>query len=85
MCYYEVTLISIGLISIGQFLNGAIQTGLTKSSSHLKEVMKAMWKLFHDSPARRDEFIKVNGSAEFAHNFCPTRWTENQPVAEKAF
>ena len=65
-------------------LNGAIQTGLTKSSSHLKEVMKAMWKLFHDSPARRDEFIKVNGSAEFAHNFCPTRWTENQPVAEKA-
>ena len=33
---------------------------------------------------RRDEFIKVNGSAEFAHNFCPTRWTENQPVAEKA-
>ena len=38
----------------------------------------------HDSPARKDVFVKINQSEKFALRFCPTRWTENEDVAPRA-
>ena len=43
-----------------------------------------MWKLFHDSPARKETYIRVCSSEIFPLRFCPTRWTENVNVTERA-
>ena len=43
-----------------------------------------MWNLFHDSPPRRETYIRVSQSDIFPKKFCPTRWTENQDVVTRA-
>ena len=43
-----------------------------------------MWRLFHDSPARRDTYITINRSDQFPLMFCQTRWVEDVPVATRA-
>ena len=65
-------------------VSGALQTGVQKSSWLIKKVLQSMWKLFHDSCARKDVYILVAESQVFAMRFCPTRWTENEDVAERA-
>ena len=46
--------------------------------------MKAVWQIFYDSPARRDDYISVTGSTSFLHHFGATRWVESKGVAERA-
>ena len=43
-----------------------------------------MWQLFHDSPARKETYIRVCSSKIFSLRFCPTQWTENVNVTERA-
>ena len=43
-----------------------------------------MWRLFYDSPARRDAYITINRSDQFPLMFCQTRWVEDVPVATRA-
>ena len=44
-----------------------------------------MWKLFNDSPARRDLYIKLKQTDdEFPLMFCSTRWVGDAPVASRA-
>ena len=43
-----------------------------------------MWKLFQDSPARRDIYVRENKGTIFPRKFCPTRWVENVTAAERA-
>ena len=40
--------------------------------------------LFHDSPARRDDFKEVTGTTVFLLKFCATRLIEDSRVAERA-
>ena len=65
-------------------VSGALHTGVKNSSWPLKKVMMSMFKLFDDSPARRDVYQNINGTSSFPTRFCPTRWTENESVAERA-
>ena len=41
-----------------------------------------MPKLFVYSPSRKDLYIKLNANSDFPLKFCPTRWTENEDVAD---
>ena len=50
----------------------------------LKKILKAIFYLFHDSPARRDMYMKTTGSNVYALRFCATRWVESESVAERA-
>ncbi|XP_070405915.1 uncharacterized protein [Nothobranchius furzeri] len=50
----------------------------------LERVLKAMHVLFHNVPARREDFITLTASAKFPLAFCSHRWLENLPVAERA-
>ena len=43
-----------------------------------------MWKLFNDSPARRDVYVQLSSSEVFPLMFCQTRWVEDEPVAIRA-
>ena len=48
------------------------------------KVLHAVWKLFGESPARRDVYIKETGSEVFSLHFCKTRWVEDEIVASRA-
>lgn len=47
--------------------------------------MTASFWLFHNSPARKGDFIEANSktkNVEFPASFCATRWVENANVAK---
>ena len=46
-------------------VHGALGTGLEATPWNIGKILKAMWKMFHDSPARRDVYIRVTECDEF--------------------
>ena len=40
-------------------------------------LLRVIWYLFHDSPARRDDYTTVTGSTVFSLKFCATQWVED--------
>ena len=76
-------LIEIGSCSL-HTVHGAFQTGVTKTGWELKKVLKAMYKIFNESPARRDVYLKEGSSSKFPMKFCETRWIEDKEIAERA-
>ena len=49
-----------------QIVHGAFQTGTKATNWEVEKVLKTMFKLFHDSPARRDLYIKVTENETFS-------------------
>ena len=43
-----------------------------------------MSRLFVDSQARRDLYIKLNTNSDFPLKLCPTSWIEDEDVADRA-
>ena len=64
-------------------VHGAFQTGDVATNWLLNKVLHSMWKLFKDSPAKRDTYIIVTCSEDFSLSFCKTRWVEDEKVAAK--
>ena len=64
-------------------IHGAFQTGATTTCWNIKGTLKAIYKLLHDSPARRADYISVTGSTLFPFSFCATRWVEDKKVADR--
>ena len=62
-------LIGIGSCSL-HTVHGAFQTGATKTGWELNKVLKAMYKIFNESPARRDVYLKEGSSSKFPIKFC---------------
>ena len=60
------------------------QSGVKTTGWEIEKNFKGMWRLFHDSPARRDTCITINQSDQFPLMFCQTRWVEDVPVATRA-
>ena len=49
----------------------------------VSKVSHAMWKIFDESPTRRDIYIRETGCDIFPLHFCKTRWVEDEPVAAR--
>ena len=58
--------------------HGAFCTGCQSTDWKIDSFLRALWYLFHDSPARREDFTAVTGSAVFPLKFCATRWVEDK-------
>jgi len=65
-------------------VHGAFQTGHTKSGWNVNNILKALYSLFHNTPARRADFTALTKSTVFAEKFCQCRWVENATVAHRA-
>ena len=50
-------------------VHGAFQTGFKSTKWNLDKVLKSMFNLLHDSPARREVYILESRSEEFAKSF----------------
>ena len=75
------------LLNIGScglhIVHGGLQNGTNESGWKLGHLMRSLWQLFHNTPARRDDFVKLTGSTVFPLKFCPHRRVDN--LAERAF
>ncbi|XP_070404065.1 uncharacterized protein [Nothobranchius furzeri] len=74
------------LINVGSCglhtLHNSFKTGF--STWNIEKLLRAMHFLFHNVPARREDFTKLTASSLFPLPFCGHRWVENLPVAERA-
>lgn len=75
--------LNIGSCSL-HILHGAFQTGMSKANWEMSKILKALYKLFNESPARRDVYLREGESTLFPLKFSATRWIEDQQVADRA-
>ena len=74
---------SCGLFHAGS-IHGALKTGEQSTDWKLKQVLKALHQISHDSPARRNDYVDVTGSSRFSLPFCGTWWIEDGQLAVRA-
>nr|XP_020447106.1 uncharacterized protein LOC109955353 [Monopterus albus] len=63
-------------------LHNAIKSGF--SVWQMEKFLRAMHTVFHNSPARREDFCTLNKIFVFPLAFCGHRWIENLPVIDRA-
>ena len=77
-----------GLIDIGScslhIVHGAFRTGVQKTKWGVDDLLKALYNMFPNSPAKREDYTKVTESNVFPLPFCGTRWIEDRKVADRA-
>ncbi|CAH0563016.1 unnamed protein product [Brassicogethes aeneus] len=76
-------LIDIGSCSI-HTLHRSFQVAVQETGWDLASILRGLWQIFKDSPARRSDFEEISKNKIFPLKFCATRWTEDVSVAERA-
>ena len=74
------TRISLEFVAAHSTVNGVFQTGATNTGWDLNKVLKATYKVFNESLARCDVYLKEGSSSKFPIKFCETRWIEDKEV-----
>ena len=80
---FDTSLFEIGCCSL-HVVHGAFQTGHKAVGWNMNSVLRSFYKLFHDSPARRADYIEITDSNIFPKKFCSVRWVENTSVVQRA-
>ncbi|XP_042581610.1 uncharacterized protein LOC109070284 [Cyprinus carpio] len=78
---YGAHLVNVGSCGL-HTLHNALKAGFTMWQ--MDKLLRALHYLFHNVPARREDFTALTGSYTFPLPFCGHRWIENVPVAERA-
>ncbi|CAM4570171.1 unnamed protein product [Leuciscus chuanchicus] len=78
---YGAHLVNVGSCGL-HTLHNALKAGFTMWQ--MDKLLRALHYLFHNVPARREDFTALTGSTSFPLPFCGHRWIENVPVAERA-
>ena len=55
-----------------------------KTKGGIDSMLKAIYSLFSESPAKREDFTVITGTDTFPLPFCGHRWLEDRQVAERA-
>ena len=76
-------LIDIGSCSL-HVMHGGFKTAFQATGWAIEKILRSLWYLFKESPARREDFTTITGSTKFPLQFCGTRWVEDVRVAERA-
>lgn len=77
----DAQLISVGSCGL-HTLHNAMKAGFTTWQVDI--LLRAMHYIFHNIPARREDYTATTESSTFPRSFCGHRWVENVPVAERA-
>ena len=65
-------------------VHSAFKTGANATGWKIDSLLRSLWYLFANSPARQEDYTAITDSKEFPLQFCSTRWVEDVPVAERA-
>lgn len=76
-------LIDIGSCRIHPVHN-AFKKALTSTGEDLTRLLRAVYNLFKDVPARRGVYTRLTNSDIFPLKCCSVRWLENSVVAQEA-
>ena len=78
-------LIYLGTCGLHTVHNG-IKHGESATKWNLKNILSAIFKIFHESPSRRADYEKLvcPTKTDYPLQFCAHRWTENEPVCKRA-
>ncbi|XP_074643983.1 uncharacterized protein LOC141900835 [Tubulanus polymorphus] len=79
----ESTLLNIGSCGL-HIVHNSFKAGSTKSGWDIETLLRSLYSLFKDSPARREDYETVTGSSIFPMKFCAHRWLDNIPAVERA-
>ena len=76
------------LINIGSFclhiVHGALETCITATEWNLKGILKSIYTLLQDTPARQADYISITECDKFPFAYCTTCWVEDKKVADRA-
>jgi hypothetical protein len=79
--------VSRKMLNIGScglhIIHNAFRNALEATEWKIAELLSAAYRLFKDSPARREDFTTVTDSDEFPLKFCSHRWVENVTTLER--
>jgi len=79
---------SVSFLNIGScglhIIHGAFKDGAKATGWKVDRFLSSMYWLFKDTPARREDFVKVTEFTRFPVKFCQNRWLENVTVCETA-
>ena len=76
-------LLNLGSCSL-HVVCGALKSGAQATGWALDSLLRSMYYLLHDSPARREDYLQKHPDAKLPMQFCSTQWLENVPVAQRA-
>ncbi|XP_075744803.1 uncharacterized protein LOC142803566 [Rhipicephalus microplus] len=65
-------------------IHNAYRAGVVASKWGLENLLSSLSAIFHDAPARREDFSTVTSQITFTLNFASHRWVENVPIIERA-
>lgn len=77
------SLLNIGSCGL-HVVHNSFKSGIKASGWDLENFLKSLFYLFQDSPARREDFMKITNCSALPLKFCGHRWLENIPAAERA-
>ena len=74
------------LINIGScglhIIHGSFKIGIEVTDWNVKATAEGAFRVLHDSPARRADYISISRSNIFPLFLCATKWAEDKKVAE---
>ena len=69
----EHQLIDIGSCGL-HTIHNAFKTRGESTGWGMKKILKRVYQIFHDSPAKREDFLTVTNTTQFTQSFCATRF-----------
>ena len=76
-------LINIGCCGL-HVVHGAFKYEAIATGWKLDSLLRSMWYILSESPARREDYEVITGSTTWPLRLCGTRWLEDISVAERA-
>ncbi|KAH8031778.1 hypothetical protein HPB51_020849 [Rhipicephalus microplus] len=80
---HQVQCLDLGTCGL-HTIHNAYRAGVVASKWGLENLLSSLSVIFHDAPARREDFSTVTGQVTFPLSFASHRWVENVPVIEPA-
>lgn len=77
------SLLNIGSCGL-HVVHGAFRDGSVCSTWPVQKLLQSLYRLFKDTPARREDFMTETGSDTYPLEFCAHRWVENVRVVDRA-
>ena len=79
---FHTTPINVGTCGI-HTVHNSFRAGVVATEWNVSSLLSSLYYHFKDSPARREDFVKVTGSSQLPLKFVSHRWLENVVVSER--
>ncbi|GBO30098.1 hypothetical protein AVEN_59429-1 [Araneus ventricosus] len=78
----KTSLLNVGTCGL-HVMHNAFSGGCSAAFPEVEKAESAVYWLFKDSPARREDFTSLNPDVKFPLKFCKHRWIENENVLDR--